>query len=711
MVRRHTKEQLVFYSDVYFFPIYVYNFLLRGSDKQPLYDINNFYIQVYRSLEHVNIEMKNEIHFYPLHFPIELSLQITTEKIKDLSVKAKESVKAKDIKNTLLKSLRLNTPGVQDTLISSDALSTLSFSALSTRNTEKPVYTEYTPISLDSFERSNTQSLLPVSVYNDIFHESESLFEYEIYGWSLIEMSMLNKVKNNLITSSNAGSISKELTNSKTLTNSFKTLGIQTTSKGLLIDNTGSPIEIDNLQQMLSLKNDKNAATINAIVSGLTLISKSDLSLRYPNINVNELFIRSFEITENFENQHVSPLKYFESDSVTELVHNFDKGLLTHTEFQTIIEIVEYFTIFLNDEEVTNDMKAFVTIQLGKVLSRVNLNDRRIDNKLSELQRLESSQSKLTSLELSSSHRTEQNLLPKLSSSLRTEQNLLPSTDFGYENSVVANSGEKKEFVYVYTYLKEYLSMSVDVDKKMNSLRPLLQKSSNSKTILLNIGNDDLFQKEYEQSLNLFTLTLDNSQNPSPLQIKEKLNSLYISQPYIDRNLQTLPFQQLLPGQLPVIRTPGQLPIKRTADRNSVQLPFLSPNERSTDLLRRSTSKLQPNIENRTDLLERLRKLRGQKEKEKERTEAERLRQEEAEAEAEKLRQEEAEAEAEKLRQEEAEARAKRQEDAENLIRSFWIIFSIMVFTVLIGIILYRYYYDYFNNFSFVRLITRWRSG
>ena len=128
-------------------------------------------------------------------------------------------------------------------------------------------------------------------------------------------------------------------------------------------------------------------------------------------------------------------------------------------------------------------------------------------------------------------------------------------------------------------------------------------------------------------------------------------------------------------------------------------------------MLRRSTSKLQPNIENRTDLLERLRKLRGQKEKEKERTEAERLRQEEAEAEAEKLRQEEAEAEAEKLRQEEAEARAKKQEDAENLIKSFWIIFSIMMFTVLIGIILYRYYYDYFNNFSFVRLITRWRSG
>ena len=68
-------------------------------------------------------------------------------------------------------------------------------------------------------------------------------------------------------------------------------------------------------------------------------------------------------------------------------------------------------------------------------------------------------------------------------------------------------------------------------------------------------------------------------------------------------------------------------------------------------------------------------------------------------------------------KQEEAE-RQREQEDAEiersvlnNLIKSFWIIFSIMVFTVLIGVILYRYYFDYFNNFSFVRLITRWRSN
>jgi len=160
---------------------------------------------------------------------------------------------------------------------------------------------------------------------------------------------------------------------------------------------------------------------------------------------------------------------------------------------------------------------------------------------------------------------------------------------------------------------------------------------------------------------------------------------------------------QYLPLQLP-----GQLPIKTTTINNN------QVKSRASEFLYRPTSKFsssQPNTPS-TDLLERLRKLRVQKEQQ-----AERLRQEEAEAQQQR-KQEEAEAEAERQRKQEEAERQREQEDAEiersvlrNLIRSFWIVFSIMVFTVLIGIILYRYYFDYFNNFSFVRLITRWRSN
>ena len=121
---------------------------------------------------------------------------------------------------------------------------------------------------------------------------------------------------------------------------------------------------------------------------------------------------------------------------------------------------------------------------------------------------------------------------------------------------------------------------------------------------------------------------------------------------------------------------------------------------RASDFLYWPTSRFsssKSNIENQTDLLELLRKLRLQKE--------------EAEAEAERLRlqkeQEEAEAERLRLQKEQEEAEVERV-ILKNIIKTFWIIFSIMVFTVLIGIILHRYYFDYFNNFSFVRLITRW---
>ena len=217
----------------------------------------------------------------------------------------------------------------------------------------------------------------------------------------------------------------------------------------------------------------------------------------------------------------------------------------------------------------------------------------------------------------------------------------------------------------------------------------------------------NFFKKEYIQGSYTFKLLLKNYVSPPRVNFENLLSDgiiQHLPQPVNFNKLLSDGIVQYLPLQLP-----GQLPIKTTTINNN------QVKSRASEFLYRPTSTFSSSQLNTpsTDLLERLRKIRVQKEQ------AERLRQEEAEAQRQKKQEEaEAEAEAERQRKQEEAERQREQEDAEiersvlrNLIRSFWIIFSIMVFTVLIGIILYRYYFDYFNNFSFVRLITRWRSG
>jgi len=698
MLQKGTKEQIVFYSHVFYFPMYI----TKTTDST----LENFRFQIYKTLNTLGRSPTYSLLFKPINFVNESNLQQTLENIQIISKKI-----------TVSKNLNLDkiSTDVMNALNASDEDNISAPSSLQYSTTEsQPINLE-----LDLFNKPLTDHFLSHALFNNAFSLIESSATTKILSESSTEMKRYINLPE--------GSLSKELLGSLT-----KSFNLQITSGGDLIDSNNNALDVDTLQNMLVSYNGPNSEIVNAIVTASKLGSDSFLSTHFSEIPVQEMYLKGFEITTRFNqnNNYFTDLQlqYSDSDSLTASVSKLktyiEHVLLPYDNVKTMKKSIQDFGTILLNVQVDEDTKALILPHVGRLINDLSLHNNRLEivstNLESAAKKFGTDQvmtelSRQTLLPLQSIGElllnglttigTEQKGLNGLTT-IGTEQKGILLKLLNSENNLSTYSNEEK-FSYLMMYLNEQIDLSKQVEEDLYPLMDLFNKDYES--IQLNgevISTNDktnLFKKEYLQASHTFKL-LSKNYVFSPPRVKfENLLS--------DGIIQHLPppinFNKLLSDGI-VQYLPGQLPIKTTTINNN------QVKSRASEFLYRPTSKFsssQPNTPS-TDLLERLRKLRVQKEQQ-----AERLRQEEAEAQQQR-KQAEAEAEAERQRKQEEAERQREQEDAEiersvlrNLIRSFWIVFSIMVFTVLIGIILYRYYFDYFNNFSFVRLITRWRSN
>ena len=678
MLQKGTEQQNVFYSHVFYFPMYVIG---KITSK-----LENFDIEIYTSINRLEFKPNYFLSFIPLNFYKESFLQDT---LNQINKKTKEKNNA-------------------DAHVEESAPSSIQYSTTESKSSNLELNLFNTPVTDDDIQLHNH--------FNNAFSLVEnSMTTTTLRSESSTEMKRYINLPE--------GSVSKELISS--LKTSFN---LQITSGGDLVDSNNNALDIDTLQKMLVSFNDPNSELISAIVTASKLGSDSFLSKHYSEIPVKEMYLKSFEITTKFSENN----KYFKdlqlqysdsdslNDSVSKLMTYIEHGIMSHADVRIIKQSIEHFGTILHNVQVPVDEKALIIPLAGKLINNLSLHNKRLtlvisflvsiakqfgtDQVMDELSE-QSRQTLLPLLPLQSSGELSFLKTNGLISTIGTEQKVLLSKLLNSENNLSTYSNEEK-FSYLMMYLNEQAALSKQVEEDLYPLMDLFDKDYES--IQLNgevISSNDktsLFKKEYVQGSYTFKLLLKNYDSP-PLVNFENLLS--------DGIIQYLPpllnFDKLLSdGIVQYLPLQLQLPIKTTTINNN------QVKSRASEFLYRPTSKFSSSQNNtpRTDLLVQLIKLRVQKE-------AERLRQEEVEAQQQR-KQAEAEAEAERQRKQEEAERQREQEDAEiersvlrNLIRSFWIIFSIMVFTVLIGIILYRYYYDYFNNFSFVRLITRWRSG